>query len=195
MISCGDYACHDDSINKAASRCRTGHLEYDGERGSPGLFTIQPLGSIRDVETQNKDGKDIEEQYSPEDIAHDFWDCSCWVFGFTCGNCDGFGSSIYSFSATVPNVRIDHIPTCKRGCHKDRSKPSNTTNKGSVADEPIVTANIPMLSICATIDGNTKDDEDLRVSRICKTKNKDTTYDDGYDLEQAEPIFKLAQLL
>ena len=101
MVSCGDYACHDDSIDKAASRCRTGHLEYDGEWRSPSLFIVQTFSSVRNIKTKNKDGKNIEEQDSPEDVAHDFWDCSCWVFGFACGDRDGFGSSIYQSSATV----------------------------------------------------------------------------------------------
>lgn len=174
MISCGDYACHDDSINKAASRCRTSHLEHDGERRSPSLFAIQPLSSVRDIETQNKDGKNIEEQDSPEDVAHDFGDCSCWVFGFACGDCDGFGSSIYRFSAMVQKGKIDLIPTRECGCHENRSKASNTTNKGSVADKPIVTADIPMLSICATIDGNTKDNKYLRPSKILQDQEQRT---------------------
>ena len=44
--------------------------------------------------------------------------------------------------------------TCERSCDENGGEAANSSNKGRVADKPVVTANIMVVGVSTTIYGN-----------------------------------------
>ena len=54
--------------------------------------------------------------------------------------------------------------TSKGGGDEDGGEAADTANEGSIADEPVVSADILMVCVPAAVDGDSKDDEYLSAS-------------------------------
>lgn len=69
-------------------------MEYEGEWGSGGCFAGESGIVVRDVETDEEDGKDVEDEDTPEYIFHYTRKILRGVFGFPRGYSDGFGAAV-----------------------------------------------------------------------------------------------------
>ena len=97
MISGADNAGHDHGIDKTSCSLGTCHLEDDGERGGCRRFGGEIGVGIWDVETDKKDGKDIEDHNAPEDVLDDTGKILRGVLGLSCRDSNTLSSTIYSW--------------------------------------------------------------------------------------------------
>jgi hypothetical protein len=94
MISRTNDGCKNDSVNEVTSCMCTSHLENNGEgrgrRRLGGKIVVTP----RDVKANEKDGNNIEEEDTPEDILHDTGKIFGGILRFTGSDGNGFSSTV-----------------------------------------------------------------------------------------------------
>lgn len=110
------------------------------------VFRREALVRIRNVQSDDQDGEDVEDEDAPEDVADHARESLRWVLRFS--SCDGD-----RFRAAV----------CERGCHKDRCEAADATDEWRVADVPILCADVFAGAVATTVDSDTEDDEDLNM--------------------------------
>lgn len=97
------------------------------------------------------------------------------------------------------DVRLRGLLTSKRSRDKHRGKTTNATDKGGSGDVPVFSANVMSSGVSTCIDDNTHDDKDLNgniwLTTFMLMVECGKTYNDGDDLEQTQPIFKLSMSL
>ena len=87
-------AGQDNSVDEASCRLRAGHLEDESKGRGAGVFAGETGSGVRDVETENEDGKDVEEQDAPKDVADDFGEDLGGILGLAAYDGDAFGTTI-----------------------------------------------------------------------------------------------------
>lgn len=92
-------------------------------------------------------------------------------------------------------AKVGVLLTSECSCYKYGRKATNTPNKRCILNEPIMPTNVLMSGVSSAVDCNSKNDENLLertyISDIQGQISWLHTHNDGNDLQQTKPIFKL----
>jgi hypothetical protein len=86
--------------------------------------------------------------------------------------------------------------TCEGCCYEDRGEATNTIHERCLWYVPVVGTEVLVGGVASAVDGDAKDDEDLRrVSNHTQTSDGRNADHDCDNFEETQPIFKLPKLV
>jgi hypothetical protein len=144
VVTRGEDGGHDHSIYEAPRDIRPHHLKHQRKRRSRRVLCRQARGGIRDIQTDDEDGDDVEEEDAPEDVFDDAGDV--FVRGRRLAGGDGDG-----FCAAVG----------EGGGYEDGGETADAADEGGAGETPVFAADVVVGGVAAGVDGDAEEDEDL----------------------------------